>query len=147
MSIVKARLRALVTLMFCLAALASAPAGAADQPVVVGEVATRVTRPDVDLASVVRKAFERELRALAIRAHRERYVLSASLVRLDGGMPGFARTECTISAVLREKRSGAIRAMLEGQARSDGLGSTETAIDTVEAAVHGAAKALPQAVR
>jgi hypothetical protein len=130
-----------------LVALISAPAHAADPPVTVGEVGTRVTRPDLDLVSVVRKAFERELRSLDIKARRERYVLSASLVRLDGGVAGAAGTECLISAVLRDKKSGAIRAMIEGTARADGRASTETAIGTVEAAVHGAAKAVPQAVQ
>jgi hypothetical protein len=147
MSMAKARVRASMQMTCLLAALVSAPAQAADPPVTVGEVGTRVTRPGVDLASVVRKAFERELRTLNIKARRERYVLSASLVRLDGGLTGSARTECMVSAVLREKKSGAIRAMIEGKARADGDTSAETAIDTVEAAVHGAAKALPQAVQ
>jgi hypothetical protein len=149
MSIAKARLGACARTTCLLAALISAPAYGADPPVTVGEVGTRVTRADVDLASVVRKAFERELRALALTTHSERYVLSASLIRLDGRIAGgIARTECMISAVLREKKSGAIRAMIEGNARTDGgNSSTEATIGAVEAAVRGAARAVPQAVR
>lgn len=149
MSIAKARVRAVSQVTCLLAALASAPALAAEPPVTLGEVGTRVTRPDVDLASVVRRAFERELRTLGLRARRERYVLSASLVRLDAGIPGGAAgTDCMVSAVLREKKSGAIRAMIEGTAHTNGGDpSAEAAIGTVEAAVRGAAKAVPQAVR
>jgi hypothetical protein len=147
MPFAKARPRAPMTIAFMLAALMAATADAADPPVTVGEVGTRVVRRDVDLAQIVRKAFEREIRALSVATPRQTYVLSASLVRLDAGMPGAPRTECMVSAVLREKKSGAIRAMIEGKARADGTASTEAAIGTVEAAVHGAATALPQALR
>jgi hypothetical protein len=149
MFIAKARVRVASQVTCLLAALGGAPALAADPPVTLGEVGTRVTRPDVDLASVVRRAFERELRTLDLRARRGQYVLSASLVRLDGGIPGGAAgTDCMVSAVLREKKSGAIRAMIEGKAHAtSGDPSAEAAIGTVEAAVRGAAKAVPQAVQ
>jgi len=148
MSIAKARLRAAGRITCFLVALSAAPAIAADPPVTVGEVGTRVSRDGVDLALVVRKALERELRALSIRPPRERYVLSASLVRLDGGVAGGAsHTECMISAVLREKKSGAIRAMIEGKAHADGRRSPDVEIGTVEAAAQGAVRALPQAFR
>jgi hypothetical protein len=149
MSVKKAHARACAQITCLLTMLIAASARAADPPVTVGEVGTRVSRPGVDLASVVRKAFERELRTLDMKARRQRYVLSASLVRLDGGIAGGQiGTDCMVSAVLREKKSGAIRAMIEGKAHADGgAPSTEAAIGTVEAAVHGAARALPQAVQ
>ena len=123
---------------------------AAEPAVGLGEVATRVSRANVDLAAVVRRAFERELALLALDTPRERYVLSASLVRLDGKiMSGGGQVECIISAVLREKKSGAIHAIIEGRAKAEGdvSGSPAAERSAIEAAVRGAVNGLPQAVR
>src|SRR5262245_16009471 len=136
----RARKRGVVCLSAALAALVVAwPAQAKDpEVVIVGEVGAAITRPNVDLPKVLRHAIERELSALAFdqRARRERYVLSASLVKLEGRA---TKVECTVSVVLRERKSGAIRVITEGKARVDGAGETSSSeLEVIEAAAHGA---------
>ncbi len=113
--------------------------------VVVGEVATRVTRPNVDLPKALRQALEREVASLALgnAARSKRYVLSASLVRLDGGA---SPVRCMVSAVLRERKSGAIRAIIEGRAESPEQGEAAE-LDALDAATRGAVASLPDALR
>src|SRR3954447_25341481 len=97
----KARiLRGAVYLATVASLLAIAPgARAADgRRVVIGEVATRVTRARLDLAKALRRALERELATLDVGAKRsaDRYVLSASLVRLEARKPGASGVTCAV---------------------------------------------------
>src|SRR5262249_24346612 len=74
------------------------------RPVVIGEVAARVTGTKLDLPKVLRRALERELATLEVAsATSKRFVLSASLVKLEGrrAAPG---VECAVSVVLREQK-------------------------------------------
>jgi hypothetical protein len=123
-------------------------ARAAEPPVVIGEVGTRVSRAGVDLRRVVLYALQRELAQLALETRGKKYVLSASLVRLDGGKDAAPnRIECTISVVLREAKSGAIRAIVEGKGRAEGEPGSGIELAIVEAAVHAAMSGVPDAVR
>jgi hypothetical protein len=119
-------------------------------PVVLGEVGTRVTRANVDLPLLLRRALERELARLpALRARAKHYVLSASLVTLDDKISGQSGTvQCAVSAVLRDAKSGAIYAILEGRARTEHQGEAGPAeLGAVEAAARGAVASLPDAIR
>jgi hypothetical protein len=136
----------------CLAALLSLSTFASRaraeerRPVVIGEVATRVTRPKLDLPKALRRALERELATLEAGGKgATRFVLSASLVKLEArrAAPG---VECTVSAVLREQKSGAIRAILTGRAQAEFDGE-EAELDALDAAVHGAVSSVPAAMR
>jgi hypothetical protein len=136
----------------CLAALLSlftfAPEVRAEdrRPVVIGEVATRVTRPKLDLPKALRSALERELATLEAGGRgAKRFVLSASVVKLEGrkSAPG---VECTVSAVLREQKSGAIRAVITGRAEAEFDGE-EAELVALDAAVRGAVSSVPAAMR
>jgi hypothetical protein len=141
------RVRARAVYLMVIAAMVSGArvAWADDAPVVVGEVATRVSRPHVDLPKALRRALEREVAALGLRTAggSKRYVLSASLVKLEGGS---SPVRCTVSAVLRERKSGAIRAIVEGRAESDERGESAE-LDALDAATRGAVASLPNALR
>src|SRR5258706_12366690 len=126
------------------------PARAEDRgPVVVGEVATRVTRARVDLPAALRRALEREIAALHVvgTKHSQRYVLSASIVKLEQRNGGTAAgVECAVSAVLRERRSGAIRAVITGRAEAEQDGE-DAELMVLDAAVRGAVPSVPSAMR
>jgi hypothetical protein len=149
----KARSRARTQSFHLAAVLMAGLAGpsvvrAAEPPVAIGEVGTRVSRGDVDLRAVVRSALEREMKTIVLETRGKRYVLSASLVRLDAGkQPGADRIEGTVSVVVREAKSGAIRAILEGKSRAEGQPGSSLDVAVVEAAVRAALAALPEAVR
>jgi hypothetical protein len=116
-------------------------------PVVVGEVGTRVVGVNADLPKALRRVLEREIPNLAL--HRpprsKRFVLSASLVRLER-LQNAEGVSCTVSIVLREQKSGAIRAILEGRARATLQGDEGEAV-ALEAAARAAIASLPEAVR
>jgi len=121
---------------------------AEDRPVVVGEVATKVARAGVDLPRLLRRALERALATLDVGASGRggRWVLSASVVKLEARRSGTPGVACAVSVVLREKKSGAIRAVLAGRAETDAEGS-DAELDVLDAAVRGAVAAVPAAVR
>ena len=117
-------------------------------PVVVGEVGTRVARSDVDLPKALRRALERELAGLDVAkiGRAKRYVLSASVVKLEGRREGARGVACAISFVLREQKSGAIRAVLVGRAEADAEGNAAE-LDALDAAARGAVASVPEAMR
>jgi hypothetical protein len=143
----KARaVRGAVCLALALVACASGARADDGRPVVIGEVGTRVTRARLDLPKALRRALERELAALDVaKVSSKRFVLSASLVKLEGRKtsPG---VECAVSAVLRESRSGAIRAIVTGRAEAEFEGD-QAELDALDAAVRGAVASVPAAMR
>jgi hypothetical protein len=134
-----------LALAFTLVAWASSARADDARPVVIGEVGTRVTRAHLDLPKALRRALERELAALDVRGSSKRFVLSASLVKLEGrkASPG---VECAVSAVLRERKSGAIRAIVTGRAEAEFEGD-EAELGALDAAVHGAVASVPAAMK
>lgn len=120
---------------------------AADPPVVVGEVGMRVPAGNADLPKALRRVLEREIADLALHqsARSQHFVLSASLVKLER-LENAVGVSCTVSVVLREKKSGAIRAILEGRARATLQGAEGESV-ALEAAARAALASLPEAVR
>ena len=144
----KARARILLGAVYLAAILTSATTAlAADPPVVVGEVGTRVVGDQADLPKELRRALEREIANLVLRQvpRAKRFVLSASVVKLERQEDQRA-VSCTVSVVLREKKSGAIRAILEGRARATIEGS-EGESAALEAAARASIASLPEALR
>ena len=144
----KARARILLGAVYLVAILTSATTAlAADPPVVVGEVGTRVIGDHADLPKELRRALEREIASLVLRQvpRAKRFVLSASVVKLERQEDPRA-VSCTVSVVLREKKSGAIRAILEGRARATIEGS-EGESAALEAAARASIASLPEALR
>jgi hypothetical protein len=115
--------------------------------VVLGEVGTTVRREDRELPKALRRALEDELHAMGLDhgARAGRYVLSASLIKLEDGA---TKIECTVSAVLREEKSGTIRVITEGRARAPrGQEVREVEADVIAAAARGALASLPSAMQ
>src|SRR5580692_11311147 len=87
---------------------AAATAGATAPRVALGEVSTRVVRPDVDLEEVLRDAIQEQLVTLETpHAERGPLILSAALVGMEsaGG-----QITCIVSATLRTARGGTMLA-------------------------------------
>jgi hypothetical protein len=134
-------------------ACASVPANAAAAraTVTVGEVTAKVSGADARTERMLRSLVARELDRMELdRAPRtETYVLSASLVRLDvrASRDGSHAT-CTVSATLRNARSGALLAIMRGSGvAEDDEGELESAKQrALSAAVHGAVKRVPEAL-
>ena len=143
----KARARVLLGAVYLVAILTSASTVlAADPPVVVGEVGTRVAGDHADLPRALRRVLEREIANLVLQQapRAKRFVLSASLVKLERQED--KTVSCMVSVVLREKKSGAIRAILEGRARATIEGS-EGESAALEAAARASIASLPEALR
>lgn len=136
-----------------LACMALAPAAdAAEQPITAVEVSSRVAREGRDLRSSIRQSVEQNLRRVdwTSAADRGPFILTTSLVRLDTSSSSDAtRVSCTVSMTLRERKHGKLRAMLEGRGHvesSPGAAATAEA-EAMNAAVRGAVKGLPEAIR
>lgn len=134
-----------------LAAAVASAADAASQPIAAVEVASRVSRRDRDLRTVLRNGVESQLRTVDWGASRTGgpYVLSTSLVRLDTQTSdGVTLVSCTVSMALRDQKKGSLRAIVEGRASSETRPSAarEAEDSAVLAAVRGAVRTLPQAI-
>jgi len=135
---------AMLSAMFVLVA----PAQAANDALALGEVSSTIQRQDVDLRALLRSSAEEEIRALDL-THvpvAKRAILSMSLVRMDTAHAEGSTTvtTCVVSATLRDRRQGAIFAILEGRARGDS-GAGDRAI--LRTAVRGAVARIPEALR
>lgn len=131
-------------------AAAAAPALAADRPIVAIEAHSLVAREGRDLKGDLRAAVQREVDALDLKKARERYVLSASLLRLDTATEGGkTRSTARVSVVLKDARGGAVKAILNGKATAEDSPSAAERAErsALEAAVQGAIKPVPEAVK
>jgi hypothetical protein len=130
-----------------LALLAATTTSAGEPPVAVGEVVG--STPAGEFTEPLRSALTHGLAGAELRA-RERFVLSATLVRLDAERVGKgARATAQVSLVLRRAREQSLHAILSGHAtaeEADGSVS-ETREDALRAAVSSALRRLPEAVR
>ena len=139
-----------VAWLFALLTL-TVPAQASDARVVLGEVSSQVVRTGVDYQAIVRLVPEAELSHLDLRPIPDgrRVIVSVSLVRLDTkAASAGADATCRVSATLRNAKSGAIFATLEGQARATGGGARAAAeASAVLGALHGMLARVPDALR
>ncbi len=138
--------------------LVTALAGAAPpQPVAIGEVTSEVLREGVDMPLAVRSVVEQELPAVDMGGRAARpAILSVALVRMerapsaDANASANKRTSvaCVVTATVRDKRKGAIVAVLEGRARAENeerfVPLLERAV--LKSAVRGALARLPEAL-
>lgn len=117
----------------------------------VGEVTVKFAGADASTEQRLRFLLGREIDRLRIDSERrqDRYVLSASLVRMDAReSKDGARVNCVVSATLRQARTGTLQAMLRGSGTAEDdrdaiNGAKERAL---EAAVYGAVRRLPEAL-
>jgi len=128
--------------------LASPLAGATPQPVTLGQITARAGKDRSRLAAELRKVLSEELAVLELgkRASRDRWVLSASLVRLETRQtPEGVESTCVISATL--ERAGALHAVVRGTARALDAPATEAESSALRAAARGALRRLPAALQ
>jgi len=125
-------------------------APAFEVPVLIGDVGVAQRVPD--LRSEMRAMLNEEL-AAADFAHvktRERFVLSATLVRLDNVVErDSVRSTCDVSVALLRDKGATLHALIRGRATAEeGKGQVESAqSDALRAAVHSAITRVPQALR
>jgi hypothetical protein len=142
-------MRFLVPLAAILLSFAPASIAAAPSPITIGEVTSAVVREDVDMSTVVRGVLEQELPGVDVGKSRPA-ILSLSLVRMDREVAPNDKTQvtCVVSATVRDRKKGALVAVLEGRARAENeerlVGLLERA--TLKSAVRGALQRLPEAL-
>ena len=144
----------LAALVVGIAVLLSAPADAhGPAPVQLTEVASRVSSRRLgDVVDLLRKDAQRELYAIDWQRQgvRRQVHVSAALVRLESTQDAkVLLANATVSATLRDARTGALLAILEGRAQAeDRPGEAAGAErDALAGAVRGAITAIPEAIR
>ena len=123
----------------------SAPAG--EVPVFLGSVGVGKARPEVE--SELRSLLRAELTSPEFTRVKtnERYVLSATIVRLDSVQSSdTVKATCVISvAVLRD--GSTLHALVHGRATAEEAKATAARSDALRAAVHSAMVRVPKALR
>ena len=136
--------------LFASTLLMAAPADGGQRPVSLGEVTAHA--PGRSFEPLFRAAVKRELSRIDFgeARTRERFVLSAALVRLHAARrDDGTEATCVVSATLRRARGGELHAILHGRAKAvDGARRTrEAEIDAMNAAVHSALRRVPEALK
>jgi hypothetical protein len=134
------------------ALLLALPADAGRTPLALGQVTTRVARRTDALDAAFRSAVERELVGIDLSSvkSRERYILSAALVKMETSADGErSKTTCIVSAMLTRERGGALHAVIQGRARAEDAPSEARSaeLSAMRAAVHSALARVPEAIR
>jgi hypothetical protein len=136
-----------------LLSFASLEAGAAPPPpLIIGEVTSTIVRDDADLGAELRAVVEQELPGLDVGKPRPKpTVLSVSLVQLERtSAPGGSKAQVSVvvSATLRDKKKGAVVAVVEGRARAENEGRLLDFLEhaVLKSAVRGALARVPEAL-
>ena len=127
--------------------LTSELAPAAEAPVFLGSVGVGRARPEVE--TELRSLLRAELASAEFSRVKtsRRYVLSATLVRLDSVQSSdSARATCVVSvAILRE--GATLHALINGRATAEESEAPEARSDALRAAVHSAMVRIPKILR
>jgi hypothetical protein len=127
--------------------LASGVAPAGEIPIFLGAIGVGKAKPE--LVAELRSLFRAELASAEFSRVRttERYVLSATLVRLDTVQSAeSARATCVVSvAILRD--GSTLHALVSGRATAEEAKAPEARSDALRAAVHSAMVRVPKALR
>jgi hypothetical protein len=121
--------------------------GGAERAILLGEV--RANASSGAFVPELRRVLDLELGRTLARAPRERYVLSATLVRLDAERSERSvRATAAVSLVLRREKGQILHAILSGRATAEESGADlDGARGTaLHAAVESALRRLPEAV-
>ena len=124
------------------AILATQPTEATDPPISLGEVSAPAPAAGVDVAAL-RDAAEGEIRQIDTKdlPRRRRFVVSLALTRAVEGP-----VACTINAMLRDAKTGAMIAIIEAGAHADGPVSSELKRQVAKAAIRSAVQKIPRAL-
>lgn len=124
------------------------PCSARESPVTVGEV--RDESASGAFSEALRGVLDDAMARAELGRPRERFVLSATLLRLDAEPVGKgARATALVSLALRRAREQSLHAVLNGRATAEEASGSvsETRTDALRAAVTSALRRLPEAVR
>jgi hypothetical protein len=141
----------IASLLGTLLALGTSTASAGERveaSVALGEV--HASTPSGEFSGPLRAALARALARTELGSPREKFVLSATLVRLEAEQVGRgARASAAVSLVLRRARQQTLHAVLNGHATAEESEATVTATreDALRAAVESAVRRLPEALR
>lgn len=118
-------------------------ARAAELSIAVGEVSAPPPSAGLDAAGL-RDAAEGEIRQIdaATIPQRRRIIVSLALTRAAVEGP----VTCTISAMIRDAKTGAMIAIIEAGARADGPASSALRKQVAHAAVRSAVQKIPRAL-
>jgi hypothetical protein len=122
--------------------LSTSPAASADPPIAIGEVTPPPPSTGIDEA-VLRDAAEGEIRLLdASRLQRRRVVVSIAMTQAIVQGP----IACTVNAMLRDAKTGAMIAIIEAGASAEGPASAELRKRVAYAAIRSAVRRIPGAL-
>ncbi|HEX6276311.1 MAG TPA: hypothetical protein VFZ53_24895 [Polyangiaceae bacterium] len=125
-----------------------APPGAGPSPVTLGEVSGKTAAGEYGTS--LRSAVAEALEQAKLSRPRERFVLSASLERLEAKRDGRRVTAtAVVSMVLRREKEQTLHAILRGNATAEESDETldSTRETALRAAVESAMRRLPEAVK
>lgn len=131
--------------LFLATALSAGDASAAETSIALGEVAIPPVSSGVDHATL-RTTAEGELRSVdskKLLVLRKKRAVLVSMAIIGSTPSPFA---CSVNAVLRDAKTGAMLAVIEGRARSEGDSSPEVRTRVLRAAVHSAMSQIPEAL-
>ncbi len=131
----------------CFAIFVAQDVRAEMKTVSLGEVSV-VGRSDGVLNPRIVLVAQDEIGRLDLTHAHKQAVLSLSVVRLDTEpRPGGASATCVVSVALRNPKSGAVFAVVEGRARAEGAQIVSLESSALRGAVHGAVARIPDALR
>jgi hypothetical protein len=134
--------RAWLVLGFLGAVVVPRSSSAADERIAIGEVAVAAAAspPGVDRATL-KSAAEGEIRTLDASHVKHKVVVSLSVIGASD-----APVAVSVNALVRDGRTGAMIAIIEGRARAEGGGNVELRRAVLRAAVRTAVRQIPSAV-
>jgi hypothetical protein len=133
---------ALVAPLVLAAAISSGEASASEPSIVLGEVAVPPSSSGVDRA-MLKTAAESELRVVDMSHLRKHRNVVVSVAIIGAQRSPYA---CTVSALLRDAKTGTMLAILEGRARAEGAVNPELRNQVLRAAVRSAVLQIPDAL-
>ncbi len=122
------------------AVLVTTDASAADAAIALGELSVTSPTPGVDTVTL-KDAAELELKNLTTLRTKKTYVVSFSVIRTTD-----SPVACQVNAMLRERRTGSMFAIIQGNARAEGNVSAALRTAVLRAAVRTAVSQIPEAV-
>ena len=131
--------------------VSAAPTAHHDVAIALGEVSSAVEREDVDLGGMLRALVEQELPGVDVGRPRPKpSILSLSLVEMQRTPTGANKSAVSVvvSATLRDKKRGAVIAVLEGRARAENEERLAPLLEraAMKSALRGALDRLPEAL-
>ena len=129
--------------------LGAAPAPAGDVPVFLGAIGVGAAKPEVQ--EQLRALLREELSAVEFThlKTRDRYKLSATIVRLDSVQSNDSvRATCVVSVALLRDKGSTLYALIHGRATAEETKTKSEAAqsDALRAAVHSAMVRVPKAL-